>query len=160
MGTMSELARAVPYAREPRPGVISAGQPGPGAWRAVAAAGIATVLDIREDREPRGHDEPAAVEAAGLRYINIPFGHGRIPAAAFERVRAVMREAGDEPILVHCASGNRVGAALIPWWILDRGLTEDEAIQAAIDAGLASRGLAIAALEHVRRMRSEEEAAA
>jgi uncharacterized protein (TIGR01244 family) len=157
---MSELARVVPYAREPRPGVISAGQPGPGAWAAVAETGIETVLDIREDWEPRGHDEPAAVEAAGLRYVNVPFGHGRIPAATFERVREVMREAGDGPILVHCASGNRVGAALIPWWILDGGLTEDEAIEAAVAAGLASRELAIAALEHARLMSGEEEAAA
>ena len=156
---MSDLARLLPYAREPVPGVVSAGQPGEAAWRSVAEAGIGTVVDIRESWESRGHDEPAAVEAAGLEYVHIPFGHGHIPAATFERVRAVMRESG-RPVLVHCASGNRVGAALIPWWILDEGMTEDEALQAAVSAGLGSRALAITALEHARRMRSEEEAAA
>ena len=123
----------------------------------MAEAGIGTVLDIREGWEPRGHDEPAAVEAAGLRYVNVPFGHGRIPAATFERVREVMREAGERPILVHCASGNRVGAALLPWWILDQGLSEEEGIRAALEAGLGSRPLAMMALDYARRMRNEQE---
>ncbi len=118
------------------------------------------MLDIRERWEPRGHDEAKAVVAAGLRYENVPFGHGHVPAATFERVRELMRENSGAPIVVHCASGNRVGAALIPWWILDEGLSEDEALQAAVAAGLASRGLAVVALEYARRVGKEKEVAA
>ncbi len=71
-----------------------------------------------------------------------------------------MRERGGAPLVVHCASGNRVGAALFPWWVLDEGLSEDEALQAAGKAGLASRALAVAALDYVRRTKASQEAAA
>lgn len=157
-GSGTDSAAAVlPYGREPRPGVISAGQPRGHEWPAVAAAGVRTVVDIRESWEPRGHAEAEAVEAAGLRYVHIPFGHGHIPDTTFDRVRAVMRENGGTPVVVHCASGNRVGAALLPWWILDEGMSEDEAVQAAVSAGLASRGLAVTALDYARRKALEEE---
>ena len=153
-------ARALPYAAHPTPGVVSAGQPRGSQWAALPAAGVRTVVDLREAWEPRGHDEAAAVREAGLRYVGVPFGHGPIGDATFDRVREVMREASSHPVVVHCASGNRVGAALIPWWILDEGLSEDAAIQAAVDAGLASRALAMMALDYVRRKKDEQEVAA
>lgn len=153
-------ASLVPFGREPWPGVIAAGQPRSSDWARLAEAGVATVVDIRESWEPRGHDEAAAVEAAGLRYVRIPFGHGHIPDATFDRVREVMREQDDAPVVVHCASGNRVGAALLPWWILEHGLDEDTALQTAVRAGLASRALAVTALDYARRKTREREAVA
>ncbi len=158
--TTGSAALSLPNAREPWPGVISAGQPMARQWAGLRAAGIAAVVDIREDWEPRGHDEAGAVERAGLRYVRVPFGHGPIRDETFARVREVMRAARSEPVVVHCASGNRVGAALIPWWILDEGLTEEQALGAAVKAGLSSRPLAMMALDYARRVRKEREAAA
>lgn len=154
-----EIAALLPNGRAPWPGVVSAGQPRGPEWSRLAESGVRTVVDIRERWEPRGHDEEAMVTAAGLRYIAIPFGHGHIPDATFDRVREVLRERGDGPVVVHCASGNRVGAALLPWWVLEEGLSEDEALQAAVKAGLASRSLAIRALHYARRKANEQEAA-
>lgn len=156
----TDLARLLPMGREPWPGVISAGQPRGPEWARLREAGVETVVDIREPWEPRGHDEAEAVESAGLRYVSIPLGHGRIADETFEQIRAVLRDRGDAPIVVHCASGNRVGAALLPWWLLDEGLSEDEALQAAVDAGLASRPLAMVALDYARRQARGQEAAA
>lgn len=157
-----KVAALLPGGRAPWPGVVSAGQPWGQEWARLADAGVETVVDIRESWEPRGHDEERMVREAGLRYIRIPFGHGHIPDDTFDRVREVMREAGESeaPVVVHCASGNRVGAALLPWWALDQGLSEDEALQAAVRAGLASRSLAITALDYVRRMTTKQEAVA
>lgn len=155
-----EPATLVPMGREPWPGVITAGQPRGPEWDRLAEAGVRTVVDIREAWEPRGHDEEAMVAAAGLRYVHIPFGHGRIADETFDRVRATMRDRGDAPVVVHCASGNRVGGALIPWWVLDEGMSEEEALQAAVNAGLASRALAVEAFDYVRRQTAEREEAA
>lgn len=150
-------ALSLPYAAQPTPGVFSAGQPRASQWSGLLDGGVKTVVDIRAGWEPRGHDEAAAVRAAGLRYVHVPFGHGPISDATFDRVREVMREAAEAPVVVHCASGNRVGAALLPWWILDQGLSEEEGIRAALEAGLGSRPLAMMALDYVRRMRNEQE---
>jgi uncharacterized protein (TIGR01244 family) len=156
----TDIASLVPMGREPWPGVISAGQPRGHEWQALAEAGVETVVDIREAWEPRGHDEAAAVEAAGLRYVHIPLGNRRIEDETFARIREVVRERGDAPIVVHCASGNRVGGALLPYWLLDEGLGEEEALQTAVKAGLASRPLAGVAVDYARRQTRAREAAA
>lgn len=149
-------AVSLPIVAEAWPGIVSAGQPRATQWADVREAGFETVVDIREGWEPRGHDEPAAVAAAGLRYVSVEFGHGRIADETFDRIRALVRERGEAPLFVHCASGNRVGAALIPALMLDEGATEREALEAAVRAGLASRELARVALDYVSRKRSEE----
>ncbi len=151
---------SLPNASEPWPGVVSAGQPHAGQWAGLREDGITAVVDLREEWEPRGHEEAGAVEAAGLCYLAVPFGHGPIRDETFERVREVMRDTRGAPVVVHCASGNRVGAALLPWWILDEGLTEEQALGAAVKAGLRSRGLAMIALDYARRIQEEREAAA
>lgn len=156
----SRAALSLPNASEPWPGVITAGQPRASQWAELREDGVRTVVDLREPWEPRGHDEAAAVAAAGLRYVTVPFGHGPILDETFARVRQVMRDSGSETMVVHCASGNRVGAALIPWWILDQGMTEEQALGAAVKAGLSSRALALLALDYARRVQREREAAA
>ena len=155
---MARRAVRLPIVGEAWPGVVSAGQPTSGQWQDVRDAGFGTVVDLREAWEPRGHDERPAVEAAGLRYVNVEFGHGPIADETFDRVRALVRERGDAPLFVHCATGNRVGAALIPALMLDEGATEREALEGAVRAGLASRELAAVAMDYVRRKRNEEDA--
>ena len=145
----------LPIIGEAWKGIVSAGQPREDQWRAVREAGFGTVVDLREEWEPRGHDEARAVEAAGLRYERLEVGHGPVADEVFDRMREIVRERGEAPLFIHCVSGNRVGGALIPALMLDEGATEREALEAAVRAGLSSRDLAAMALDYVRR-KSEE----
>ena len=54
-------------------------------------------------------------------------------------------------MLLHCASANRVGGALIPHFILDHGMTEDAAVTAAMKVGLRGADLLEWGLEYARR---------
>jgi uncharacterized protein (TIGR01244 family) len=111
-------------------------------------AGIVHVIDLTPDAETPDFDEASVVEAAGIRYSNLPVG-GAIDLT-FQNVVAfdkTMRDA-KRPVLVHCASGNRVGAmaALRAAWI--DGKSEDEALMIGKAWGL--KGLEAEVRERIR----------
>ena len=97
------------------PNVITGGQPNALQLRALKEAGGAVVLDVRDPMESRPVDEPALVKQLDMEYVNIPVRAGSLDDATLDRILAVLRGAGDRTVFFHCGSGNRVGAALIPW---------------------------------------------
>lgn len=152
MSQLLDAIAGVANAAEPLPGLVTGGQPGTPHLAALRAAGCEVVLDIREPMEPRPIRVPDAVRAVGLDYVNVPFGHVGITDATFAKVREIVKDLVDKKkAFFHCASGNRVGAAMIPYLMLDKGMTEEAAVQEAMKMGLRSAGLMEEALEYVRR---------
>jgi protein tyrosine phosphatase (PTP) superfamily phosphohydrolase (DUF442 family) len=152
--SMSQLLDAiagVPNACEPIPGIVTGGQPAPPHLTALKQAGCAVVIDIREPMEPQPFRTPDAVVAAGLEYRSIPVGHGAVSSATFARFSDAVRElAGKRGAFIYCASGNRVGAGLLPYLMLDQGMDEEAAVAQALRVGLRSAELMEQALEYVR----------
>ena len=136
------------------PTVATGGQPTAAHLTAFKAAGGGIVLDLRDPMEPRPLDEPGTARAAGLEYINVPVGTGRLDDTTLERILAVLRGAGERQVFVHCGSGNRVGGALIPFLMLDQGLEEDDAVAQAMRVGLRSAELMEWGLDYARRHRN------
>lgn len=153
MSSLLDAIAGVPNACEPLPGIVTGGQPAAHHFDALKAAGCEVVLDIRDPMEPRPmDDEPAAVRAAGMEYINISVTHAALTDETLARVRdTVANLAGDRKVLFHCGSGNRVGATLIPYLMLDRGFEEEDAVTMAMRIGTRSAELIEWALQYVRR---------
>ncbi len=129
-------------ASHPAPGLLFGGQPTEGQLEAMAADGLALVLDLRSEGEDRGFDESAALERLSVSYENIPVDGDRLEEAeTFERFFAAMDRAGDGPVLVHCASGNRVGALYYAWLVAEKGVDRGEALEHAQANGLRSSSL-------------------
>jgi protein tyrosine phosphatase (PTP) superfamily phosphohydrolase (DUF442 family) len=133
------------------PNVISGGQPTADQLKALKAAGGDIVLDLRDPMEPRPVDEPALVRELGMEYVNIPVKAGALNDATLERILAVLRSAGDRTVFFHCGSGGRVGAALIPHFILDHGMEEQDAIDQAMRVGLRNAEYLEWGLDYARR---------
>ena len=133
-----DALRGAPNACQILPNVITGGQPTAAQLAALKAAGGGIVLDIRDPMEPRPIDEPAEVKAQGLEYVNIPISGGSLSDEKLERILAVLRGAGEQQVFFHCGSGNRVGGAMIPFLMLDQGMTEDDAVEQAMRMGLRS----------------------
>jgi protein tyrosine phosphatase (PTP) superfamily phosphohydrolase (DUF442 family) len=127
----------------------TAGQPLERHFTVLRKAGYHTVVDLRAPEEPRGFDEVRAAKASGLRYISIPVTHESLGATQFTAFRKVMNDSHQRPVLVHCASANRVGAVMIPWLVLDRGMGLDEAVRDAKAIGLRSPELEAKAREYL-----------
>jgi protein tyrosine phosphatase (PTP) superfamily phosphohydrolase (DUF442 family) len=151
MPTPFEAAAGVTNACQILPTVLTGGQPGPAHLEALRAAGIVTVLDIRDPMEPRPFDEPARVRELGMEYVNIPVKAGSLNDATLERILTVLRSAGERTVFFHCGSGGRVGGALIPYFILDQGMEEQDAIDQAMRVGLRNAEYLEWGLDYVRR---------
>jgi len=151
---MSELLDAisgVPNASEPIPGLVTGGQPLARHLTALKQAGCALVLDSRDPMEPRPLAEPEEVAAAGLEYVCVPMGHSRGNDATLAKIREVLKaNVGERKMFYHCASGNRVGASVIPYPMLDQGFVEEDAVNAAMRMGTRNSELMEWALEYVR----------
>jgi uncharacterized protein (TIGR01244 family) len=96
--------------REIEPGYVVSPQIEPDDIPALAAAGFRTVINNRPDIEnPPGLSAAAmraAVEAAGMTFVDNPLTHGAMGPAQAEAQRAAIESAGG-PVFAYCASGNR-----------------------------------------------------
>jgi len=105
-------------------GISAAGQPDEAALRVFSRSGYTTVIDLRGELEDRGFDEARVVEGLGMDYILFPITG--LDAISFENAEKLDRfiAAAEGPVLVHCASSNRVGALLALSKSLDGADTE------------------------------------
>jgi protein tyrosine phosphatase (PTP) superfamily phosphohydrolase (DUF442 family) len=157
MASLSAAFRAVSAvanACQILPNVITGGQPNAAQLRALKDAGGQIVLDVRDPMESRLVDEPALVRELGMEYVNIPVRAGSLDDATLERILAVLRQAGDRTVFFHCGSGNRVAGALIPYFMLDHSMEEQEALDQAMRAGLRSAEMMEWGLDYARRNQS------
>lgn len=133
-------------ATRPIADVVSGGQPTPAQLRAAGDAGYKTVLTTRSPVEILGYDERADVEGAGMAYVEFPIAS----AADFTRENvaefARLVEAAEKPLLIHCGSGNRIGAlfALEAGWL--KGASADDALARGRECGLQGLAGHVAAL--------------
>ena len=118
-------------------GITSAGQPSEAALEVFADSGYATIIDLRGEGEDRGFDEAAVVEELGLHYVTLPIANGG--EITFDNARKLdkLLQEYPGPVLVHCASGNRVGALLALRASLG-GAADDKALALGREGGLTS----------------------
>ena len=128
-------------AKFPEPGVLFGGQPTEAQLEAMAADGLAFVLDLRAEGENRGFDETAALQSLDIPYVNLPVDADRLAQPeTFERFIDTMKKL-DGPTLVHCASGNRVGALYYAYLVAGKGMDREQALSRAQEMGLRSSAL-------------------
>lgn len=123
--------------------VYRGGQPTPESWIDLRRLGVKTVVDLRREREHSTTDEKKAVEAAGMRYVNVPM-YG-IVAPAGETVSKVLNllQASDAvPVFVHCRQGvDRTGTIIACYRISHDGWRNEAALEEASAFGMHWREL-------------------
>jgi len=127
------------------------------AWPELCDRGFKAVINLRRPDEP-GADIPAAraaAEAAGLRYIHIPFSSSHPDASAVDAVLAALRDPANSPVYIHCASANRVGGVWLVKRMLVDGWDEAQAVAEAEAIGLKSAPLREFMLAYVRSHRQQ-----
>lgn len=153
--------RAVQAPAMPLPGVTHytrvdataacGGATSPDAYPALRAEGFAAVINLRQSDEPGANIDQAraAAQAAGLKYIHVPFD-GHAPSAhAADAFLAAVRDPAHSPVYIHCATANRVGAMWLIKRVLVDGWDVDNATAEAERVGLRSPLLKQFALDYV-----------
>ena len=120
----------------PLEGVLTGGQPTDEELAALRDAGYQTVINLRMPDEKGTQDEPETVAALGMTYVSLPVDGA---AGLTDENAAALAAALDQaarPVLLHCGSGNRVGALLaLKAFKLD-GASAEEALEIGRGAGL------------------------
>lgn len=103
----------IPGFLAPEPNRFSGGQPTPEQLRAAATAGLRRVINLRPPNEDAGYDEAALARELGLDYRTLPVaGPSELTREKVTQLDAWLAESPGPPTLIHCASGNRVGALM------------------------------------------------
>ena len=137
--TLQETLKDLPQVRFPEAHTVVSGAIDEAHLEAVKAAGIDHVVNLRPAEENPSFDERSAAEALGLKYHAIPIkGAQSLTRENAEALDQILDQIGDAPVLLHCSSGNRVGAliALREAWI--NGKPNEDAIAIGKRWGLAA----------------------
>jgi tyrosine-protein phosphatase SIW14 len=112
------------------PGIFRGAQPKPEGYATLKAMGVRTVINLRTRHEGR-----KAVEAAGMRYVEIPMSFLKnVDPAAVRKALSVMTDPANQPVFVHCSRGkDRAGVVVAVYRMEVDGWSEAEA-EAEMDA--------------------------
>ncbi|HIG85864.1 MAG TPA: hypothetical protein EYQ25_02365 [Planctomycetes bacterium] len=124
------------------PGVVGGGQVDVAEFSAMAEGGYTLVVNLRRASEPFPANEGDLVKQAGMAYVHIPMGGDTLVANHAAQLNAALEEFGSGHVLVHCGSGNRVGALWGLHTAIQEGATPEEGVQMAKDSGMRSDSLA------------------
>jgi uncharacterized protein (TIGR01244 family) len=132
-----------------------AGATDPSAMAALKKDGFVSVVNLRVATEPGADVDAgrAAAQAAGLKYIHLPFNAAAPDDKVVDGFLAAVADKSNQPVFIHCGSANRVGAvwmikrALQDGWPVEKARAEGEAI------GLTSPQLAAFAAEYIKTHR-------
>jgi uncharacterized protein (TIGR01244 family) len=108
----------------------------PAAMAELKKEGFASVINLRVATEEGANVDAgrAAAQAAGLKYIHLPFEVASPDPTLVENFLAAVADTSNQPVYIHCGSANRVGAVwmikrvLQDGWEIDKALAEAEAI--------------------------------
>ena len=126
----------IPNAQCPFPGILTGGQPDEAQLESARDQGCTLIINTRGLGEPGTDVEPQMVGALGIDYLHIPMaGPGDVTLENAKQMADAIEQASG-PVMVHCASGNRVGALFALKAFHLEGKTIDEALAVGRGAGL------------------------
>ena len=129
-------ASEIPYYRVLHPGLAVGDQPSPQALMRLEEMGFKTVVNLRTRQEGAG-EQDQLVRALGLDSVWVPVSGRTFSIDDVEAVERVLADPERGPVLLHCASSERVGAVWAAIQVREgRSLEEGKAAGRA--AGLTS----------------------
>ncbi|NNF17300.1 MAG: hypothetical protein HKN70_11190 [Gammaproteobacteria bacterium] len=117
--------------------IYIASQPDDAALQRAQAAGVTTVVNLREPHE-YDWNEQAATAVLGMKYLNIPIPKqgASFDRMTLQRIERIVMQNRDGGVLLHCSSGNRAAAWLAAHLTDTHGMSDPEALAIAGKAGL------------------------
>ncbi|MBV1959303.1 MAG: hypothetical protein KUG53_01090 [Pseudomonadales bacterium] len=124
-------------AKQPFPGILSGGQPTGPQLKEAQKKGYKTVISLQTRMETGVWDEAETVQELGMKYVSIPISNAaELNSENSKALIKALSDPDDYPILLHCGSGDRVGALFAVDAGLNRGIATEEALQIGRSAGM------------------------
>jgi uncharacterized protein (TIGR01244 family) len=125
----------------------------PSALAALRKDGFVSVINLRLATEEGANVEVerGAAQAAGLKYIYLPFDAAAPDPAVVDRFLASVADKSNQPVFIHCGSANRVGGVWMIKRVLQDGWTVDRAREEAQAIGLRDPKLTAFATDYIAK---------
>lgn len=134
-------AAGISNLRAPDGATLSSGQPTVAQLGIAARSGVRHVINLRTAGEEVAFNESEVVDSLGMEYHSIPVAGGAgINADNAQALADILAELDGEPVLIHCATGNRVGGLMALSAFAD-GANVDSAIAEGARWGMTSERL-------------------
>ena len=116
----------------------------------VKKLGYKTIINLRQASEAGAEvdAEAAAAKTEGVKYVHLPVNSASPDPAIVDQFLSAVGDPANQPVFVHCASGNRAAALwmikrlVVDGWDADRASTEATAL------GLTSPALKTFAMDY------------
>ncbi|HEY5618100.1 MAG TPA: sulfur transferase domain-containing protein [Vicinamibacterales bacterium] len=116
--------------------IACGGSTKPEAIREIKNMGFKSVINLRlaSEEGAQVEEEGAAVRAAGMNYVHLPFNAQSPDAKLIDNFIAAVTKPANTPAYVHCAAGGRAAALWMikrvkaDGWTVDRALVEANAL--------------------------------
>ena len=133
--------------------ILLAGQPSADDFALLDEQGYKTIINMRHPEEKIGFDQPQVLADLELEYVLVAWnGPDELSDEVFDQLRELLTTA-ERPLVLHCASANRVGAVWLPWRVLDGGLPYEDALAEAKTIGMRTPGYEVKARDYIERHR-------
>ena len=103
----------------------------PSAMAGLKKEGFASVINLRLPTEEGANVEAgrAAAQAAGLKYIHLPFNAAAPDPKVVDSFLAAVADRANQPVFIHCGSASRVGGM----WMIKRALRDQWPVEKALE---------------------------
>ena len=136
--------------------IYLAGQPSPDDFQEFKKRGVKSVLNLRT-KDEMDFAEAKTLKSLGLEYHHIPIaGPDSLTDENFDKLRKLLNEKDQRPMLLHCTAANRVGAVWLTHRVLDGGLTYEAALAEAKTVGLKTPALEAKAKEYIAKQKAKK----
>ena len=159
--TMAALAAITAQEKQTRPGISNytkvdavvacGGATDTAALDGLKADGFKSVINLRVATEAGANvpENEAKAKAIGLNYFHLPLAGASPDPAIVDKFLGVIANKANQPVFIHCASANRVGAVWLVKRVLQDGWPVDKATTEAKAIGLSAPGLEKFALDYI-----------
>ena len=115
--------------------VACAGAITPDSVTKIRDMGFRSIINLRRATEEGANidDEAAAADAAGIRFVHLPFGGPQLDPTVADRFLETITEADTAPAFIHCAGGGRAATM----WFIKRVIVDEWEIDTALEEATA-----------------------
>jgi tyrosine-protein phosphatase SIW14 len=133
---LNEASLTIPNLATVSPELIRGGQPTPQGLSSLRAAGIKTIINLRNE-EVLVAQEARMVHQLGMRYINIPLDVFDEPSPSdVNKFLQAVRDPANKPVFVHCLHGqDRTGTFVGIYRVAEQGWPQEKAYAEMLSMG-------------------------
>jgi protein tyrosine phosphatase (PTP) superfamily phosphohydrolase (DUF442 family) len=131
----SDSQQMLPHFQQPKHHIYTAGQPTEAGFRELQSMGVKVVINVLPAEECLAGEE-SDVASHKMLYLTLPFDPYHFDRQTIEHFGQILYAHRNQPILIHCSTGNHVGGLWFAYRVLFEGAPLGDALKEGRKIGM------------------------